>query len=99
MFRDNKSVVNSSSKPHSKLHKRHNALSFHRVHESIASKFVNFTFLDGRYNPADIMSKHWGYQEVWTMLNLILFFYGDTPAKLYEDQKLPVVFLLSYENM
>ena len=28
------------------------------------------------------MSKHWGYQQVWTMLNPILFFCGDT-AELY----------------
>ena len=42
MFGDNKSVVDSSTKPHSKLHKRHNALSFHCVREAIASKFVNF---------------------------------------------------------
>jgi len=84
MFRDNKSVVDSSSQHHAKLHKRHNALSFHHVHESIASKFVNFTFLDGMYNPANVVSKHWGYQQVWTMLNPILFFHGDT-AELYED--------------
>ena len=84
MFGDNKSVVNSSTKPHSMLHRRHNALSFHCVCEAIASMFVNFTFLDGRFNPADIMSKHWGYQQVSTMLNLILFFYRDT-AKLYVD--------------
>ena len=32
MFGDNKSVVESSAKPHSKLHKRHNALSFRHVH-------------------------------------------------------------------
>jgi hypothetical protein len=31
MFGDNESVVNSSSIPHARLHKRHNALSFHRV--------------------------------------------------------------------
>ena len=85
MFGDNKSVVNSSTKPHSKLHKIHNALSFHCVCEAIASKFVNFTFLDRKYNPADVMRKHWGYQQVWTMLNLILFFYGDM-ADLYEDK-------------
>ena len=29
MFGDNKTVVNSSSKPHGKLHKRHNTLSLH----------------------------------------------------------------------
>ena len=86
MFRDNKSVVDSSSWPHTKLHKRHNALLFHCVHGAIASKFVNFTFLDGMYNPANVVSKYWGYQQVWTMLNLTLFFHGDT-AELYEDDQ------------
>ena len=37
MFGDNESVVNSSMKIDAKLHKRHNALSFHRVRESIAA--------------------------------------------------------------
>ena len=85
MFGDNKSVVDSSTKPHSELHKKHNALSFHHVCEAIASKFINFALLDGKYNPADVISKHWGYRQVWTMLNPILFFYGDM-AKLYEDK-------------
>ena len=31
MFGDNESVVNSLSIPHARLHKRHTALSFHRV--------------------------------------------------------------------
>jgi hypothetical protein len=31
MFGDNKMVVNSSTVPHAKLHKHHNALSFHHV--------------------------------------------------------------------
>jgi hypothetical protein len=33
MFGDNKSVVNSASIPHARLHKPHNALSFHKVRE------------------------------------------------------------------
>jgi len=64
LFGDNKSVVDSSAKPHWKLHKGHNALSFHRVGEAVASHYVSFTFIDGEYNPADILSKHWGYQQV-----------------------------------
>jgi len=64
LFGDNKSVVDSSAKPHSKLHKQHNALSFHRVCEAVTSRYVSFTFIDGEYNPADILSKHWGYQQV-----------------------------------
>ena len=30
------------------------------------------------HNPADIQSKIWGYQQIWTMLKSILFWEGDT---------------------
>jgi hypothetical protein len=42
MFRDNKSVVDSSTKIHTKFHKRHTALSFHRVREATAGKIIGF---------------------------------------------------------
>jgi hypothetical protein len=29
-------------------------------------------------NPADILSKHWGYSQVWDLLKPILFWKGDT---------------------
>ena len=69
MFGDNESVVNSSMKIDAKLHKHHNALSFHRVRESIAAGVCNFFFLPGEFNPADILSKH---------LRPLLFWHGDT---------------------
>lgn len=78
MFGDNESVVNSSSIPHAKLHKRHTALSFHRVREAVASKFVGFYFLPGADNPADILSKHWSYASNWENLKCLLFWKGDT---------------------
>jgi hypothetical protein len=37
LFGDNTSVVTRASIPHSSLKKRHNALSFHRVHEAITA--------------------------------------------------------------
>jgi hypothetical protein len=85
MFGDNKSVVDSSTIPHSKLHKRHTALSFHRVREAIASGMVAFYHLSGDSNPADILSKHWGYQQVWQLLRPLLFWEGDTADLLCED--------------
>ena len=78
MFGDNKTVVDSSITPHAKLHKRHTALSFHRVREAIASKTIIFDHINGYLNPADIVSKHWGYQQVKTMLKTLLFYEGDT---------------------
>ena len=78
MFGDNQSVVNSSMQVHAKLHKRHNMLSFHRVHESIAAGIVNFLYIPGQLNPADLLSKHWGYAQVWTQLKALLFWHGNT---------------------
>ena len=61
VFGDNKSVVDSSTIPNGKLSKRHNIISYHRVLEVIASKIAAFIYIPGEMNPADILSKHWGY--------------------------------------
>ena len=76
MFGDSESVVNSSMNVHAKLHKCHTALSFHRVCEVIASKFVDFVFLPGSENPADILSKHWSYNSVKDILLPLLNHHG-----------------------
>ena len=78
MFGDNESVVKSSTHLHAKLHKRHNILSFHRVREAIASKFVSFQFINGKDNPADILSKHWSHGTIYNLLKPVLFWKGDT---------------------
>ena len=54
MFGDNQSVVNSSMQVHAKLHKRLTMLSIHRVQEIIASGLLNFVFIPGQMNPADL---------------------------------------------
>ena len=86
LFGDNKTVVDSSTMPHGKLHKRHIMLSYHRVREAIASGMIVFTFLDGKFNPADILSKHWGYQSVWKSLKALFFHQGDTEVIYNEDE-------------
>ena len=86
MFGDNKTVVDSSSRPHARLHKRHTALSFHRVREAIASKILDFYHISGTTNPADILGKHWGHRQVWTMLKPLLFHEGDTFELWTEDK-------------
>jgi hypothetical protein len=73
VFGDNKTVINASSTPHAKLHKRHNALSFHHVQEAVASKNVTIFHLLGEYNPANILSRHWAYALVWRTINALLF--------------------------
>ena len=76
LFGNNKSVVNSSTHPDSRLNKRYNLLSFHRVCEAIASGMIWFFHIPGEINPADILSKHWSYAAVWQQLRTILFAKG-----------------------
>ena len=78
MFGDNKAVVDSSSKLHAKLNKRHTALSFHRVREAIAAGIVAFHHVNGFANPADILSKHWSCNDIWKLLRPLMFWQGDT---------------------
>jgi hypothetical protein len=78
MFGDNKSVVDSSMQRHSKLHRRHIMLSFHRLREVIAAGIVTFHFLSGVDKPADILSKHWGYTQIKERLKALFFWKGDT---------------------
>ena len=88
MFGDNESVVNSSSVPHSKLNKRHNALSYHRVREAIAAGIIRFYHIRGNTNPADILSKHWDYASIWETLRPLMFwkFVPDQPTDTSNEQ-------------
>jgi hypothetical protein len=89
MFGDNQAVVTNSTIPHSTLNKCHNALSYHWVREMIAAKVLGYYWINGKSNPADIVSKHWGYQQVWTLLKPpILFYSGDTTGILVDDEEL-----------
>jgi hypothetical protein len=90
MFGDNESVVNSSMNLDAKLHKRHTALSFHRVRETIASRAAGFYHLAGAHNPADILSKHWAYSAVWKLMRPLLFWEGDTIEIPNDDHDGPV---------
>ena len=89
MFGDNGSVVTSSGIPHSPLKKRHLALSYHFIRESIASKAIRFHFIPGGINPADLLSKHWGYQQIWPQMQALLFWRGDTVNLLVDKSLRP----------
>jgi hypothetical protein len=87
MFGDNKSVVDSSMQVYAKLHIRHNMLSFHRVHEAIAFGMIGFYFIPGDINPADILSKHWEYSQIWYQLQVLLIWKGDTSDLKNQEDK------------
>ena len=86
LFGDNESVVKSGSIPHSRLSKRHHALAYHYTREAVASKMVAFHHIPGTINPADILSKHWGHNDVYPMLRPLLFYQGNT-LDLIDDEE------------
>ena len=53
-------------------------LSFHRVREAVASGVIGFYFLTGDLNPADILSKHWGYTHIKDRLRSLFFWKRET---------------------
>ena len=79
-------MVTSSTLPHSGLNKRWNALSYHSVREAVASKMVRFYHIKGEHNPADVLSKHVGFPEMWRSIKSLLFWQGDTTKCLTKEE-------------
>jgi hypothetical protein len=84
VFGDNKSMIDSSSFPYARLHKRHNILSFHYVRSMVARKFIALHHLGSHSNVADVLSKHWSHGSVYSLLRPIFHHLGDT-GTLYTD--------------
>ena len=78
LFGDNKSVVTSSTIPHSSLNKRWNALSYHKVREAVASGFVTFEHISTNDNPADILTKPLPWHKACIHVEPLLFWKGET---------------------
>ena len=91
LFGDNQSVLTSSTIPHSSLNKRHNALSYHRVRESIAAKIIYFMHVKGEHNPSDMFTKFLGWTKFWPLIQPLLFWKGETMKKENEDKPISVV--------
>ena len=39
---------------------------------------ISFHHIPGDINPADILSKHWGYRQIWKQLRPLMFWNDDT---------------------
>jgi hypothetical protein len=63
-------------------------LSYHYVREAVASDMVSFHHLSGEWNPSNVLSKHWGHAQVWTLLQPVLFWKGDTADLLEKNSAL-----------
>ena len=92
MFGDNKSVVTSSTVPHSLLSKRHNISSYHIDREAIVAKILMFHWCDSSQNKSDILSKHWKFSkgfhiirdlfDIKTQVFRLLRYYSPAPRNI-----------------
>ena len=85
VWRYNKSMIDSSTVPDAKLHKRHNILSFHYVRCMISQGYVNMLHIAFKYNFADILTKHWGHQGTYYELTQPVFHHEGNTATLFLD--------------
>jgi hypothetical protein len=85
IFGDNESVINSAAIPHSKMHKRWVALSYHRVRWAVAAAITAIYHVPGPENPSDVLSKHWDLASVWDTLKPLMFPIGKNAKPLEED--------------
>ena len=76
LFGDNRSVVTSSTLPHSTLGKRHNILAYHRVREAIAPDILTYHWIQTGYNLSDMLTKHWDHPSVYNMIMKLLITRG-----------------------
>ena len=91
LFGDNRSVVTSSTLPHSTLGKRHNILAYHRVREAIASIIIAYHWIRTGYNLSDMLSKHWDHPSVFNMIMKLLITRGPItliPKEATQDKRI-----------
>jgi hypothetical protein len=73
MLGDNMSVVINTTIPSSQLKKKHNAIAYHRVRESIAAKIVRFAHIPSTTNIADCLTKPLSNETFHRLVSQVLF--------------------------
>ena len=73
VFRDRKSTVDFSTTPHSKIHKKHVASSFHRVRETIVAIIILCFLIKDSLKTTTSLGNQWSLDNVWCMLQPFMF--------------------------
>ena len=82
-FVDNEYMINISTVPQAKLNKRHNILNFHFMMAMISVGYISVNHIPSKDNMSDILSKHWGYGDVYRSTLKPLFHHSGNTADLY----------------
>ena len=77
--------MDSSITLHTKLYERHTLLSFYCAREEIVAKIIGYCFTPGEINSSNILSKHQGHVQIYSMLQSLLFLEEDAADILKEE--------------
>jgi hypothetical protein len=73
MYGDNRAVILNTTVPSSQLKKKHNAIAYHRVRESIAAGIVFFQHISTTINFADCLTKPLTRENFQRVVHPVLF--------------------------
>ena len=99
LWGNNKSMINYSTVPDAKLHKRHNILSFHFVRSMVSQGYINILHIVLKYSFANILTKHWGYQDTYHELIQSIFHHEGNTSALFLDNTIEVDTFSTEEKM
>mmetsp|Transcript_4611 Transcript_4611/g.6998 ORF Transcript_4611/g.6998 Transcript_4611/m.6998 type:complete len:89 (+) Transcript_4611:2-268(+) len=72
MYCDNESVKKNASVPESTLSKKHDAICYHKVRESVAAGWIRIGWIQSEKNLADLFTKVLGRSRRQDLLNHML---------------------------
>ena len=87
-WEENKSMIDSSTIPEAKLHKRHKILLLPYVRSMISQGYINLQHLVSECNFVDILTKNWSYQSSYHELIQPVFHHSGNIAALFLDDTL-----------
>jgi len=96
MFGDNLSTIISTTKSDGKIAKRWNILSFHRVREAVAHEIARPFHIDGKNNPADLLSKHTSSRRWYELMRPLIFWRVNEEEYQYDVSSLRWIGILLY---
>ena len=72
LYGDNMSVILNCTLPSSNLKKKHNAIAYHKVRESVAAKIIKLVHVPIKDNIADILTKPLGPKMHYPIMKRLL---------------------------
>jgi hypothetical protein len=80
VFCDNEAVVLNATHAASTLQRKHTSIAYHRCREAQAAGYVQIGFEEGRFNPADILTKLLPGPKMRALLRRLFYWNKDPPG-------------------